>query len=123
VGPGEEAGHGLGEVAQRLLLHHLAAASQPAELGAGLGELGGLRTVPGRAAAPRPPPGVLLDGEVSYVPGVGAVLTQDLLLFWCWRQPVAGHDSNLVATADILEGVKRRFLPGLNAGVSTPRIR
>jgi len=37
MGAGKEVGHGLGEVAQGLLLDHLASPGQPAELGAGLG--------------------------------------------------------------------------------------
>lgn len=75
------------------------------------------------AAAAGPPPGLLLDGQVPHIPGVGTVLPQDELLFGCWLQPVSGHDSNLLSSTDILEGVKRRFIPGLKTGVATPRIR
>src|SRR5271170_495813 len=36
-------------------------------------------------------------------------------------EPVPGHTNTLSDTADISGEVKRRFLPGLKAGVSTPR--
>jgi hypothetical protein len=51
------------------------------------------------------------------------VLGQASLLCGRWREPVAGHKSNLVATTDILEAVKRRFMSGPAARVSSPRIR
>jgi hypothetical protein len=74
----------------------------------------------GRAAEQRLALAVLLEGEIPQIPGMGAMLAQDLLLFWRWLQPVPGHESNVLATTDILEGVKRRFLPHL-AGVSSPQ--
>jgi hypothetical protein len=122
VDAGEEVGHGLGEVPQRLLLYHLAAAGQPTVLSAGIGQLRRLRTVGWRMAAAGPPPGLLLDGQVPHEPSVRAVLPQGDLLRWRWHQPVARHESNLLATTDSLEEVERRALSGLKARVSTPRI-
>ena len=49
--------------------------------------------------------------QVPDVPGVGAVLAQDGLLRSRRIEPVPGHESNLLAANDVLEGVKRRFLP------------
>jgi len=123
VGAGEVIGHGLGEVTQRLLLHHLAALGQPPVLGPGLGQLGGLGAVAGRVTAAGPPPGLLLDGQVPHVPGVRTVLPQEGLLHRCWDQTVAGHDSNLLSNTDVSEEVKRRSSPAAKAGVSAPRIR
>jgi len=111
VGAGEVISHGLGEVPERLLLHYVAAFGQPSVLGTGFGELDGLREVPWHGAAAGTPPGLLFDGEVPDVPGVRAVPGQDGLLCWRRCQPVAGHESDLVATTDSLEEVKRRFLP------------
>jgi hypothetical protein len=64
---------------------------------------------------------VLLDGEVPHVPGVAAVVPQHRFLGGGGDEPVPGHTNTLSDTADISEEVKRRFLPGLKTGVSTPR--
>jgi len=64
---------------------------------------------------------MLFDGQVPYVPGVPAVVLQHRLLGGCGEQPVPGHANTLSDTADISGEVTRRFFPGLNAGVSTPR--
>jgi hypothetical protein len=72
--------------------------------------------------ASRMPPGLLLDRQVPHVPGVRAVLPQYCLLDRGRRQPVTGHTKTLASIADILEEVERRFLAGLKAGGSTPRI-
>ena len=117
----EERGHRPGEVTQRLLLHRLGACRQPRVLGSGLGELPALLQVARRARPARVPVGVLLDGQVPHVPGVAAVVPQDRLLDGRGEQPVQGHANTLSDTADISGEVKRRFLPGLKAGVSTPR--
>jgi hypothetical protein len=122
VGTGEVVHHRMGEVSQGLLLHHLAAATQPVGRGAGLGQLDCLCAVAGCALAAGAPPGLLLDGQVPHIPGVGAMLGEDDLLRWRWHHPVPGHESNLITTADISGEVKRRFLPSLKAGVATPRI-
>src|SRR5439155_18052611 len=65
--------HGLGEVAQRLLLHYLRACGQPRVLRACDGELPTLLEVARSALAARAPVSVLLDREVPNVPGVAAV--------------------------------------------------
>ncbi len=61
----EEIRHRLGEVPQRLLLHHLTAGPQPPILGTSLGKLPALVQVSRRAATPGVPPQLLLDREVS----------------------------------------------------------
>jgi len=65
--------------------------------------------------------GVLFDGEVPYVPGVAAVVSQHRFLGGRGEQPVPGHTNTLANTTDVSGEVKRRVLPGLKAGVSTPR--
>ena len=117
----EERRHRLGEVAQGLLLHRLGAGGQPRVLGSRLGELPALLQVAGSALAARTPVGVLLDGQVPHVPGVAAVVPQHRLLGGGGEQPVPGHANTLANTTDISGEVERRFLPGLKAGVSTPR--
>jgi hypothetical protein len=116
-------GHGLGEVPQRLLLHHLAAFPQPCVFGPGLSQLSVLCAIPWCTAAAGAPPGLLLGGEVPDVPGVRAVPGQDGQLRWRRCQPVAGHESNLITTTDSLERGERRSLSGLEAKVFTPRTR
>ena len=63
---------------------------------------------------------VLLDRQVPYEPGVPAVVPQDCLLGGRGEQTVPGYTNTLANTTDISGEVKRRFLPGLKAGVSTP---
>ena len=63
---------------------------------------------------------VLLDGQVPHVPGMAAVVPQHGLLGGRGVQPVPGHANTLSTANDISGEVKRRFLPGLKAGVSTP---
>jgi hypothetical protein len=117
----EERGHCLGEVPKCLLLHHLGACGQPGILSPGCRELPTLLQVAGRARAPRAPVRVLLNREVPYEPGLAAVIVQQCLLGRRGEQPVPGHANIIANTTDIPEEVKRRFLPGLEAGVSTPR--
>jgi hypothetical protein len=123
VGTAEVIHHGLGEIPQRLLLHHLAALGQPAELSASLCQLCGLCVVSGSAAAPGPPPGLLLDRQIPNVTGVAAVPGQDDLLRGRWCQPVAGHKPNLVATSDIPSAANRRFVSSLPGQIRTLRIQ
>jgi hypothetical protein len=52
---------------------------------------------------------------------VGAMIPQHRLLGRGREQPICGHANTLATTTDIPEEVRRRFLPGLKAGVSTPR--
>ena len=116
-------GHGLGEIAECLLLHRLGACSQPRVLGAGGGELPALLH-PARCASPaRVPVRVLLDGQVPHVPGVRAVVPQHRLLGGRREQPVPGHTNTLASTTDIFGEVKGRSLSGLQAEISTPRSR
>src|SRR6266581_6182233 len=117
----DERRHRPGEVAQRLLLDGLGAGRQPRVRGPRLGELPALLQVARRALPARAPVGVLLDGQVPQVPGVAAVVPQHRFLGGRGEQPVPGHANTLSGTADISGGVTRRFLPGLRAGVSTPR--
>ena len=64
------------EVAQRLLLYHLGAGSQPRVLSPRLRELPTLLQVTRSARPARMPVRVLLDREVPYKPGVRAVVPQ-----------------------------------------------
>jgi hypothetical protein len=121
VSASEEVRHGLGEVPQSLLLHHLAASGQPSERDAGLGQLRCLRAVPRRALAPGTPPQLLLDGEVPHEPGVRAMLSQDPLLGGGNNQAVAGHTSKLSNHTDIYGGGEAAFPHPPEAGVSTPQ--
>jgi hypothetical protein len=52
---------------------------------------------------------------------VAAVVPQHRFLGGGGVQPVPGHANTLSDTADISGEVARCFLPGLKAGVSTPR--
>ena len=117
----EECGHGLGEVAQRLLLDGLGADGQPRVFRPGLGELPALLQVARGVPAAWVPVGVLLDGQVPDVPGVAAVVPQHRLLGETGDEPVPGHANTLSDTPDISGEVKRRVLPGLKTGVSTLR--
>jgi hypothetical protein len=117
----EERGHRLGEVPQRLLLHHLRTCGQPRVLCPRLGELPTLLQVARSALPARPPVPMLLDGEVPHVPGVRAVHPRRRLLGGCREQPVPGHTNTLSTTTDIAGEVKRRFLREVRAEVSAPR--
>jgi len=64
---------------------------------------------------------VLLDGQVPHVPGVAAVVPQHRLLGGRGEQPVPGHTNTLSNTTDISGELKRRLLPSLKTGASTPR--
>ena len=66
--------------------------------------------------------GVLFDGEVPHVPGLGAVVPQHRFLGGGGEEPVSGHANTLSDAADISGEVTRRFLPRLKAGISTPRL-
>jgi hypothetical protein len=119
----EEGGHRLGEVAERLLPHHLGTCGQPGVLSAGGGELPALLQVARSALAARTPMRVLLDGQVPYEPGVAAVVPQQGLLGGRRKQPVPGHTNPLAISTDISEEVKRRLLRVLKEAGSTPRSR
>ena len=120
VSTSEEVTHRLVEVPQRLLLHHLATAPQPAILLAGLGELNCLFVVARRTCSPGPPPRLLLDGQVPYKAGMRAVAAKDLHLIQCGREAIARHWNTISSSTDIFVEVKRRppvYWPGL-----TPRL-
>jgi hypothetical protein len=120
VSTGEEVHRRLGEVSQCLLLHHLAACTQPPDLGAGLGELSALLQVTRRAATSGPPRGLLLDREVPHKPDMRAVVLQHCFLGGSRLQAIAGHSNTISRYTDVPEEVKRRVLPGQKAVASTP---
>ena len=64
---------------------------------------------------------MLLTREIPHKTGVRAVLKQHRLLDGRGHKPKP-HATTLKNTTDILRR-ERRFLPGLKAGVSTPRKR
>jgi hypothetical protein len=68
-------------------------------LGAGGGQLGALLVVAGRPASGLPVL-LLLDGQVSHIPGVAAMLGQHHRLLSSRKQPVSRHASNVAATTD-----------------------
>ena len=74
-------------------------------------------------AGPAEPHPSGLHGQIPYVSGVRSVHPQSMLLLWRGYETVARHKSNVLATTDISEGVKRRLLAGPNARISAPRIR
>jgi hypothetical protein len=110
-----------GHSGQGLLLYRVGTGGQPRVLRPRLGELPALLQVARRALPARSPVGVLLDGQVPYVPGMRAVVPQHRLLGGRGEQPVPGHANTLANIADISGEVRRRFLPGLKTGVSMPR--
>jgi hypothetical protein len=121
MGTGKEVGHGLGEVPQRLLLHRLRTRRQPPELRPGRGQLPGLLPIARRARPTRPPMRVLLHSEVPDKTGMCAVLQQHRLLGGRGLK-TEPYPNTLSTTTDISRR-ERRFLPGLKAEVSTPRMR
>jgi hypothetical protein len=108
------------KIAECLLLDGLAARPQPVIPGPGCGELTALLQVSRCAVAPAPPPRLLLDREVPHKPGVGAVLPHHNRLLRRGCQQVAGHKAILLST--ISERGERRFLPGINVGISAPQL-
>jgi hypothetical protein len=63
---------------------------------------------------------VLLDCQVPDEPRVAAVVPQDCLLGGRGKQKVPENTNSISSKTDISGEVKRRFLTGLKAGVSTP---
>ena len=61
------------------------------------------------------------DPEPLPSPAGLAMVPQHCLLGGRRDQTVPGHANTLANATDIPEEVKRRFLPGLKSGVSTPR--
>jgi hypothetical protein len=101
----------------------LRAFGQSVMLGTGSGELAALLHVARCAPAARAPMRMLLDSQIPHVPGVGAMVPQHRLLGGRWKQPVPRHTNTLATSTDIPGEVKRRYLPGLKAGIFTPRSR
>jgi hypothetical protein len=116
--PVEIALPGLREVAQGLLLNHLAASAQPVVLGARLSKLAALLQIPRRTVTAGTPPRVLLYRQIPYEPGVRTMITQHDFLSGQGIEPVPGHNTNVLATTDIPGEVKRRLLLCLTPGVS-----
>ena len=75
---------------------------------------------PDYTVASRAPVPVLLDCQVPDEPGVAAVVPQDCLLGGRGKQTVPENANTISSRTDISGEVKRRFLTGLKAGVSTP---
>ena len=123
VFPVEERCHCMSKVPQRLLLHCLAAGSEPWILRPRLGELSTLLQVTGRADPAGAPVRVLFYCEVPHVPGMRAVTSQHCFLGGCGKQPVSGHANTLSTAADISEGVKRRRALDMKARVCAPPSR
>jgi hypothetical protein len=123
MGAGEVVRHGLGKVSQRLLLHHLAALTQPPERGPGFSQLCRLREEAWRAPTAGTPPQLLLHSKIPHVPCMRAMHTQNPFLGTGNDQAIAGHTKTISTSADINGEVKRRSLTRPNAGVATPRPR
>jgi hypothetical protein len=123
MGTCEEISHGLVKVAERLLLHHLAATCQPNMLPPRGGELPALLQVPWRTCPSRTPPRLLLTGEVPHEPCLRTMFPQHCLVGSRREQAVAGHTKTLSSITDIPEEVKRRALPLSWQRTSAPRTR
>ena len=105
----EERRHCLGEVAQGLLLDRLGAGRQPRVLPSRLGELSASLPVARRARPAAVPVPLLLDGEVPYVPGVSAVVSQHRLLAGAGAAGTGTYE-HTIDTPDI-SGGEAAFLP------------
>jgi len=92
----EEVVHGVGEVAEGLLLDRLRPLGEPRVLRAGRCELPGLLKVAGRGLAALAPVGMLLDREVPHVPGVRAVPEHGCFLLRSGLEAISGH-TNIIA--------------------------
>jgi hypothetical protein len=113
--------HGLVEIAQRLLLHHLAARCKPRMFLPRASELPALLKVTRSIRPPWAPPGVLFAGKVPHEPRMGAMFPQCCLVGTRREQAVAGHTKTLSNIADIPEEVKRRLVHCSQQQVTTPR--
>src|SRR4029077_7701634 len=76
-----------------------------------------LLRIAGRRTASGPPPGVLFDCDVPYIPSMGAVIPQHCFLGGSRHQTVAAHSNTVSGGTDIARRVKRRSVAGLKAGV------
>jgi hypothetical protein len=91
VGPLEVVDHGLVEVAQRLLLHHLASCRQPRVFSARGRKLSALLQISRTSPAPGTPPLLLLDRQVPHIARMGAMPSQDRFLFRGRPKTVTRH--------------------------------
>jgi hypothetical protein len=91
VRSGEVVLHRLTKVAERLLLHRLAADSQPWVFVPRNCELLALLQISRRTRPPRTPPRVLLTGEIPHEPGVRAMLSQYCFVGSRRVQAIARH--------------------------------
>ena len=67
---------------------------------------------------------LLLYGKIPHKPRMATVLGHDRSLLTTGKQPKSAHTDNLGTTTDNQsKGGKRRFLPRLKPGVSTPPSR
>jgi hypothetical protein len=92
----EEIRHRLREVTKGLLLNRLRPRSQPRVLGSCSGEFPALLQVTGRGLPTGTPPGMLLNREVPYVPGIRAVPQQTSSLLAGGLKTVPRH-ANILA--------------------------
>ncbi len=123
MGAVEKVPHRLRKVPQRLLLHGLRPGCQPVVFGAGRSQLSTLLVVARRLAAWLPVLLLLLHGQIPHKPGVATVLGQRCRLLSTGKQPEPAHSNNVTSTTDnSSKGERRRFLPRLKPGVSTPQI-
>ena len=76
-----------------------------------------------RRASPRARgvPRLLFHGQIPYEPCARAMPPQDNFLLSRRRKAVPGHTRTLTTGTDNPKEVKRRFLPTLKDGASTPR--
>ena len=115
MGTGEEIRHGLGEVPQRLLLHHLRACGQPGMLFPCGGELTALLKVTWRTRPAPAPMRMLLHSQVPHEPGMCAVVPQRAFLSARGDQPVSRHTNTLANASDISGRRERCSQLGLKA--------
>ena len=80
------------------------------------GQLAALLQVVGRACSARVPVRVLLDSQVPYIPGMGALIPQHRFLGGRGEQPVPGHANIVAMITDNYGEVRRRLFHGLKAG-------
>ena len=106
VSSGEIVLHGLLEVAERLLLHHLAAGCQPCEFPSRRSELPALFQVPRRAHPAVTPPRLLFAGEVPHESGMCAMLAEHCFLTSRRKQAITGHTKKLASITDTPEEIK-----------------
>ena len=99
MGAGKEVPHGLGEVAQRLLLHSLGPGRQPVIFSAYLRQLGRLLVIPWGTSSWLPKL-LLLHGQVPHKAGMLAMLQEHQLLYRRWQQPKPRHTRNVTTATD-----------------------